>query len=51
MHLDRTVLIGEFGVKPDAFDADGKHRRCVGTVHHAGDVNGSVEQCDRRRLR
>ncbi len=36
--------------KPDTFNADRKHQLRVGTVHQAGDVNGGVEQCDRRRL-
>ncbi len=50
MYLDRTVVVGEFGFEPDTFNADRKHQLRVGTVHQAGDVNGSVEQCDRRRL-
>ena len=50
-HLDRTVRIGEFGCEPDAFDGSRKHQLRVGAVRQAGDVNGGVEQCDRRRLR
>ena len=50
MYLDRTAFIGEFGFEPDTFDADRKHQLEVGTVHQTGDVNGGVEQCDRRRL-
>ena len=50
MYLDRTVVVGEFGFEPDTFDAGRKHQLRVGTVHQAGDVNGGVEQCDRRRV-
>ena len=45
------MRIGEFGCKPDTFDGGRKHQPRVGAVRQAGDVNGGVEQGDRRRLR